>query len=96
MKIRFQWTGSSRHMVMIAGSWSNWTKQMMFPSEDSELWSVGLELPPGEYNYKFIVDGVWQHDPNQVTVMDEYGGCNNFVKVPQNQLNAKRPAGQLT
>ena len=25
-----------------------------------------VDLPEGEYQYKFVVDGKWEHDPNQV------------------------------
>ena len=25
-----------------------------------------VDLPEGEHQYKFVVDGRWEHDPNQV------------------------------
>ncbi len=27
---------------------------------------VIVDLPEGEHQYKFVVDGKWEHDPNQV------------------------------
>ena len=44
--------------------------------------------------YKFIVDGVWRHHPDQPTVHDEIGNVNNFVEVNERvakQLFPKRP-----
>jgi len=26
-----------------------------------------VDLPEGEHQYKFVVDGRWEHDPNQVS-----------------------------
>jgi hypothetical protein len=27
-----------------------------------------VDLPEGEHQYKFVVDGKWEHDPNQVRI----------------------------
>ena len=28
-----------------------------------------IELPLGRYEYKFVVDGQWVHDPNEVSFL---------------------------
>jgi 5'-AMP-activated protein kinase regulatory beta subunit len=51
-------------------------------------------LEPGTHQYKFIVDGVWRHHPDQPTVHDEVGNINNFVDVVEpmtKQLFPQRP-----
>jgi 5'-AMP-activated protein kinase regulatory beta subunit len=40
-------------------------------------------LPPGVYQYKFIVDGQWRHDPNQPCVYDDQGNINNVLEVQE-------------
>ena len=34
-------------------------------------------LPPGVYQYKFIVDGEWKYAPDQPAMYDEMGNVNN-------------------
>ena len=41
-----------------------------------------MKLAPGEYQYKFIVDGVWFNDPRaQGQIMNPYGTLNSLVRV---------------
>lgn len=34
-----------------------------------------IDLPEGEHQYKFFVDGEWRHDPGLVSIC----GFNNFI-----------------
>jgi len=56
-------TGKARE-VYLAGSMTNWGdgKLLMTKGEDN-VWSISLQLKPGKYLYKFIVDGNWMTDP---------------------------------
>lgn len=49
--------------------------------DPEDIFSTVLYLPPGKYEYKFIVDGAWHYDPRQPVVTDESGNLNNFVVV---------------
>ena len=40
-------------------------------------------LPPGVYQYKFIVDGEWQYDPSQPAMYDEMNNVNNVIEVQE-------------
>ena len=40
---------------------------------------MALSLPPGMYQYKFVVDGTWTAAPSQPTVDDGTGNLNNLV-----------------
>ena len=42
-----------------------------FPVCSQGEFSAILELPEGEHEYKFCVDGRWIHDPNAVSVFNE-------------------------
>ena len=35
------------------------------------------------FQYKFNVDGVWQHHPKEPTVNDGVGGFNNVIRVTE-------------
>ena len=45
----------------LIGEW-NWMK-LLHLTEDSGIWSAGLDLDEGIYCYKFIVDGEYIFDP---------------------------------
>ena len=38
-------------------------------------------LPPGVYQYKFIVDGIWRYAPDLPAAYDEMGNVNNITEV---------------
>lgn len=40
-------------------------------------------LPPGVYQYKFIVDGEWKYAPEQPAMYDEIGNVNNVLEVQE-------------
>jgi|SRR5579864_2380780 len=66
------------HDVVITGDFVHWAPQGVPLSYDgSETWRTALDLPPGEHQYRLIVDGVWSDDPNAVKrVPNEYGSEN--------------------
>ena len=42
---------------------------------------VCLNLLPGTYQYKFVVDDEWRFAADQTTVRDEMGNINNCISV---------------
>ena len=52
------------HCVSVAGSFNGWDTQAhpMTHVADATFQAI-LRLPPGEYRYKFVVDGEWMEDP---------------------------------
>ena len=51
--------------VFLAGDFNQWDAQSMRMSraKDSSF-RISRRLPPGQYRYKFIIDGVWHNDPD--------------------------------
>ncbi len=69
--------------VCIAGEFNNWDPHET-PLEKGEdgVFRAALELSPGRYEYKFVVDGAWVEDPaNPDTIPDPYGGVNSLLTV---------------
>ena len=49
---------------------------------DDGIWRAVLPVGPGRYEYKFVIDDVWQEDPgNPDTVSDPYGGSNSVLNI---------------
>jgi 1,4-alpha-glucan branching enzyme len=70
--------------VHVCGDFNDWrpTSLRMIRNPDTGLWEKRLTLLPGRYEYKFVVDGKWLHDPDGcVNVPNIYGSLNSVVEV---------------
>jgi chromosome partitioning protein len=70
--------------VRVTGEFTNWSRDGLKMERDGDdgLWKVVVDIPPGEYEYRFIVDGVWIRDPNNKDyVRNEFGQENSLLIV---------------
>ncbi len=70
--------------VAIAGSFNGWspTATPMRRNQDAGTFETCLPLPPGEHQYRLVVDGVWQADPYNTAVQhNPFGEPNNLCSV---------------
>ncbi len=79
--LKFRWPVEEEiKEVCLAGDFNNWTPQPMSRSEEEFL--ALMELEPGEYQYKFVVDGKWIPDPAASRVEpNPFGSVNSVVIV---------------
>lgn len=69
-------------VVALAGSFNNWNQSQLLFAREGDGWVCRVDLEPGRYTYKFIVDGNWLLDPaNPDTQQDEAGNVNNVLEV---------------
>jgi hypothetical protein len=66
--------------AFLVGSWSGWLRKEKM-TEKNGRFELEMHLLPGEYEYKYLVDGVWLHDPSKPTVRTEAGQTNNLLNV---------------
>lgn len=52
------------NQVILSGSFNNWRTAELVMEKFANGWKYQYMLPPGNYEYKFIVDGKWITDPN--------------------------------
>jgi len=70
--------------VQIAGDFNNWRPDQtpLQKVNENGVWQVKLELPPGCYRYRYVVDGQWQQDPyNERVEPNPFGEYNSVVEV---------------
>lgn len=75
--------GLAGHDVQVAGDFNGWVPDQGVQTRvrDGALEKV-LELAPGAYAYRLVVDGVWQRDPaNPATVPNHLGDHNSLLQV---------------
>jgi hypothetical protein len=66
--------------VTVAGTFNNWdpAKTPLEKARDG-TWHTKLNLTPGRYEYKFVVDGLWVEDPFVRTTVPNPLGSENAV-----------------
>lgn len=80
----------SAHKVYISGSFNDWSTTLNPMKPVDSGWTVDLNLKPGKYTYKFIVDGNWISDPyNKLREKDGAGGYNSVVYCPNHVFSLK-------
>ncbi|MBN1144194.1 MAG: glycogen-binding domain-containing protein [Bacteroidales bacterium] len=54
---------TSARQVVLSGSFNNWSTNELPMNKQADGWSLDYVMAPGNYEYKFIVDGNWIPDP---------------------------------
>src|SRR5688500_5181421 len=66
--------------VILAGSFNGWDEHSIKMKKGTDGWYLRADLPPGRYEYKFIVDGTWLHDPKcKEKVINEHNTLNSVL-----------------
>ena len=68
--------------VLITGDFNRWVKEGVRLSHDGRgtLRTI-LQLPPGEYQYRLIVDGAWRDHPESPKRVPNPFGTENCVLI---------------
>ena len=72
----------SAKSVALAGSFNNWQPTAALKPTRAGDWKGELKLPPGRYEYLFVVDGQWLPDPSaREAVPNPFGGVNSVISI---------------
>jgi len=83
--VRFRDTSASD--VRIAGDFNGWVpdkgvRSLIESDGPVRVWTKILQLPPGTYQYRYVVDGEWREDPeNPEIISGSIGGRNSILVV---------------
>ena len=82
--VTFEYIAPEAKQVQLAGSFNNWNGQHTTLKRDaSGRWQVALQLQPGRYEYRYIVDGSWQNEQKRsAKVKNAFGTYNSVIEVP--------------
>ena len=72
--------------VYISGSFNGWSTTQTPMKRVKDGWMSDINLKPGKYTYKFIIDGKWTEDPNNNLRENDGAGGNNSVVYCCNHL----------
>ncbi|XP_051509029.1 5'-AMP-activated protein kinase subunit beta-1-like isoform X1 [Myxocyprinus asiaticus] len=74
----FRYNGPGKE-IYLSGSFNNWAKIPLNKSHNNFV--AIIDLPEGEHQYKYYVDGYWTLDPKEPVVTNKSGVVNNVIKV---------------
>lgn len=82
-KLIFEYYAPSAQKVQVAGTFNHWNQEgHLLKRERNGKWRLQLELPPGRYEYRYLVDGVWENDQRPVEcIPNAFGSWNCVVTV---------------
>jgi 1,4-alpha-glucan branching enzyme len=89
----FTYANPNAKTVEVAGEFTNWKTLPMAKDADG-IWTRALQLRPGRYGYKLIVDGDWKLDPKNPArkfVNEIEDSCINVGNVPEPAPEIARP-----
>lgn len=81
--VRFSTQLPGAGKVSISGDFTQWSAEGIRLEKAADgRWTASLNLAPGEYQYRLLVDGGWQDDPAAAKqVPNPYGSRNAVLTV---------------
>ena len=86
LNVRFECKSEHASTVFLAGSFNDWNESTTQMNRDENgIWTASLDLLPGRYEYKFIIDGQWScspellPDPSRASCVPNTLGTMNFA-----------------
>jgi 1,4-alpha-glucan branching enzyme len=71
--------------AFLSGNFNNWSTLKGLMKKTDGGWVIDVQLGPGAYEYKYIVDGRWTTDPNNLVQVEDGAGHVNSVYYKYNQ-----------
>ena len=83
-KQEFHYTAPTAMSVQLVGDFTHWSQSPVNLAKESDgTWRTSVPLPPGNYHYRFLVDGEWRDDPEcTLRVANPFGTENAVRQVP--------------
>jgi len=82
-KVHFSVESARAREVFLMGDFNNWDpKAHPMKNDGNGLWVKSVIIPPGKYEYKYLIDGEWKEDPkNEQTCPNCFGTLNSILNL---------------
>lgn len=80
----FKWEGGGKD-VYVSGTFNQWKGKIPLVKSHGDFYTI-VDLPEGEHQYKFYVDGQWQHNATEPSTTNTLGTLNNVVTVKKSDF----------
>ncbi len=81
-RVTFSFWAPEAKEVFLTGDFNDWDPKSMPMRRDLRgTWKRQVTLKEGSYQYKYLIDGQWVHDPRKETIQNAFGTLNNLIHV---------------
>ena len=81
-KIQFVFPAPKVQTVSLVGDFNDWdTLANPMKKDKKGIWKVTVNLKPGRYEYRFLVDENWENDPSCTECVPNTLGSMNCVRI---------------
>jgi len=79
-KVTFSLEAAEAGEVFLMGNFNDWNPKMHpMKADGNGIWNKTVMIPPGKYEYKFLIDGNWIEDPQNDQACPNCFGTLNSV-----------------
>ncbi len=83
-EVLFVMPAPGAHSVSVVGNFNDWEATPLTDTNGDGIWTAHIPLPPGRYEYAFVVDGRWWgQDPLADEYVRSFGEYNSVRYVGQ-------------
>ena len=95
--VEFSFYRPGANEVFIIGDFNGWQYgAMSMERQDDGYWLSKLELPPGEFKFRYFADGQWFTDYAAFGVEPGVFGFDSVVRVPRRTLKVASEPVRIT
>lgn len=73
-------------VVVLSGTFNDWNPGQLIMEKTDSGWELPYVLPPGNFEYKFVVDGNWITDPANLITTGMGETINSYIVISANHL----------
>ena len=78
--VRFVFPGAIANSVFLVGDFNKWDEHSLpMQKTSSNRFELELKIPPGDYQFKYLADGIWWNDPEADDFRPNYWGSEDSV-----------------
>ena len=86
-RITFKLHAPDAQSVSLVGDFNSWNPDSQPLKNSNGLWKTMVSLSPGRYEYRFLVDGQWQNDPDcTACVANPFGSENCTITLINSKI----------
>ncbi len=85
LPVTFELPNTEASSVFVVGEFNNWmTNDESKLEKENGIWKRQLNLKPGSYKYRFVIDGRWQEDPSNPNMeKNPFGEFDSLLHVKE-------------
>jgi 1,4-alpha-glucan branching enzyme len=93
--VEFRFYRPNATQACVAGDFNHWrTGELVMEPDENGYWTARLQLPAGEFKFRYLADGVWYTDYAAFGLEMGRHGFDSVVRVPQPQLKVCHARGE--